>query len=195
MAKLPSHPLIAIAMLALAACSQSEKDENAAQSSASPQAANHADPVASAMAAAPAAVSSKAAIVSMSVDGSMATLREGSNGWTCMPDNPATPGPDPMCFDANAGEWVMAWVGHKPPPIEKPGVMYMLSGGTDASNVDPYATKPSEGDDWLHTGPHLMLVGSAAALNGYPSGAKPDTKAPYVMWSGTPYAHLMIPAS
>ena len=32
-----------------------------------------------------------------------------------------------------------------------------------------------------------------AVLKGYPSGAKPDTKAPYVMWAGTPYAHLMIP--
>ena len=40
----------------------------------------------------------------------MKTLRKGSNGWTCMPDAPATPGPDPMCFDANAGKWVDAWV-------------------------------------------------------------------------------------
>ena len=32
----------------------------------------------------------------------MRTLRKGSNGFTCMPDNPVTPGPDPMCMDANA---------------------------------------------------------------------------------------------
>jgi hypothetical protein len=38
-----------------------------------------------------------------------------------------------------------------------------------------------------------MIVGSKAILAGYPSGTKPDTAAPYVMWSGTPYAHLMVP--
>ena len=46
----------------------------------------------------------------------MTTLRKGTNGWTCMPDAPDTPGPDPMCFDANAGKWADAWVDHKPPP-------------------------------------------------------------------------------
>ena len=92
-------------------------------------------------------------------------------------------------------EWTAAWVGRKTPPAEQPGVMYMLAGGTDASNADPYATEPTKGGDWIKTGPHLMLVGSAKALAGYPSGDAPDTTAPYVMWSGTPYAHLMIPVS
>jgi len=131
----------------------------------------------------------------MSAEGAMEPLRAGTNGFTCMPDNPATPGPDPMCMDANAMDWAMAWIGHKPPPTDKPGVMYMLSGGTDASNTDPYASAPTGARDWIKTGPHLMLVGSSAALKGYPAGAAPDTSAPYVMWSGTPYAHLMIPIS
>ena len=30
-------------------------------------------------------------------------------------------------------------------------------------------------------------------MQGYPTEAKPDTTQPYVMWPGTPYAHLMIP--
>lgn len=156
-------------------------------------AVDHTDPLASAMAAAPAAVASAATIISMAADGTMTTLREGANGFTCMGDNPATPGPDPMCMDANAMEWAMAWIGHNPPPMEKTGVMYMLAGGTDASNTDPYATGPSEGGEWIETGPHMMVVGSQAALTGYPGGDVPDTSAPYVMWAGTPYAHLMIP--
>ena len=89
--------------------------------------------------------------------------------------------------------WVMAWIGHKPPPTETPGIMYMLEGGTDASNTDPYAEKPTAGGDWIHTGPHMMVVGSASILKGYPSGPNPNTAAPYVMWAGTPYAHLMVP--
>src|SRR4051812_19102996 len=155
--------------------------------------AQQADPIASAQSAAPAAVSSNATIVSFDAKGAMTTLRKGSNGWTCMPDAPDTPGTDPMCFDANAGKWVAAWVAHKPPPADTVGVMYMLEGGTDASNTDPYAKQPTADNDWVKTGPHIMVVGSKEILAGHPSGGKPDTSVPYVMWAGTPYAHLMVP--
>ena len=158
-------------------------------------AADHSDPLASAMSAAPASISQGAAIVQAQADGSMKTLREGKNGWTCMPDSPATPGPDPMCMDPNAAKWAQAWMGKKDPPANTVGVMYMLEGGTDASNTDPYATKPTAENNWVNTGPHLMIVGSREVLAGHPSGAKPDTSAPYVMWAGTPYAHLMVPVA
>ena len=177
-----------------AAEAKSEHAEHAEHQAAAPAKAGKGDAalIASAMTAAPAAVSAKATIVNMSADGSMKTLRKGSNGFTCMPDNPTTPGPDPMCFDANAGEWVMAWAGHKPPP-QKVGLMYMLAGGTDASNTDPYAQKPTASNHWIKTGPHVMIVGDPNILKGYPASPDPDTKAPYVMWAGTPYAHLMAP--
>ena len=186
----------ACAVLALAGCDRagsSPQPESNSAETANAAAAHPTDPVESAIAAAPASVSSGATIVQAQADGSMKTLREGKNGWTCMPDSPATPGPDPMCMDKNAGAWVAAWMGKKTPPADTPGLMYMLAGGTDASNTDPYAKAPTQGGDWIHTGPHLMVVGSSAVLAGYPSGASPDTKAPYVMWAGTPYAHLMIP--
>jgi hypothetical protein len=162
-----------------------------AANAATPAAAN--DPVASAMSAAPAAIARDAAVVTVGTDGAMTTLREGKNGWTCMADSPTTPGPDPMCMDGSAAKWAAAWIGHKPPPANAVGVMYMLEGGTDASNTDPYAAKPTAENDWVQTGPHLMVVGSKEVLAGYPSGAKPDTAAPYVMWAGSPYAHLMVP--
>ena len=147
----------------------------------------------SAMAAAPPSVSRGAQIVAVNADGTMRTIRRGSNGFTCMADNPTTPGPDPMCMDANAMEWAMAWMGRRTPPANRVGLMYMLAGGTDASNVDPYAERPSRGDRWVQTGPHLMVVGSDSILRGHPSGPTPDTSRPYVMWAGTPYAHLMVP--
>ncbi|MEO6354757.1 MAG: hypothetical protein ABIO19_12645 [Burkholderiaceae bacterium] len=150
--------------------------------------------IASAMRAAPKKVSAAATIVAMNADGTMRTLREGSNGFTCMPDNPATPGPDPMCLDKAAMEWAGAWIGHKPPASEKIGFMYMLSGGTDASNTDPYAAKPGADNHWVKTGPHVMIVGADASFyDMYPKNADPDTSVPYVMWPGTPYQHLMIP--
>ena len=165
--------------------------ENAQQPATQSKAPN--DPVASAESAAPSSIAHNASIVTADAKGAMTVVRKGSNGWTCMPDAPATPGPDPMCFDANAGKWVDAWVQHQPPPAGTVGVMYMLEGGTDASNTDPFATKPTAENDWVNTGAHIMIVGSKEILTAYPSGAKPDTSAPYVMWAGTPYAHLMVP--
>ena len=150
--------------------------------------------IASAERAAPAAVSKHATIVAVDAGGKMRTLREGRNGWTCMPDSPATPGPDPMCMDKNAFEWAGAWMGHKTPTGGKVGLMYMLQGGTDASNTDPYATKPAAGNHWIRTGAHVMIVGAGQGFYDlYPKGADPDTHAPYVMWAGTPYQHLMVP--
>ena len=150
---------------------------------------------ASAMSAAPQSIAAGATIVAMEANGQMRTLRPGRNGWTCMPDNPATPGPDPMCMDENALAWAHAWIGHQAPPQDKIGFMYMLAGGTDASNTDPYAQQPTTENNWIKTGPHVMIVGPAALrmMAGYPRDAKPDTAQPYVMWSGTPYEHLMIP--
>jgi hypothetical protein len=148
----------------------------------------------SAMRAAPRKVSEPATIIVMASDGTMRTLRQGTNGFTCMPDNPTTPGPDPMCLDKAAMEWAGAWMGHKSPPGGKVGLIYMLSGGTDASNTDPYATKPDGNNHWVKTGPHVMVVGADPGFyNLYPRGADPDTSTPYVMWAGTPYEHLMIP--
>jgi len=183
--------MAATATLGLVGCKPAATNEDATK--ATEAAAESLDPIKSAMSAAPAAVGANAAIVSVNEDGSMKTLREGTNGFTCLPDNPVTPGPDPMCMDANALKWGVAWMKHEDPPEETPGFMYMLAGGTDASNTDPFAEKPTDGADWIHTGPHVMVVGSQKALAGYPSGPNPDTTQPYVMWANTPFAHLMIP--
>lgn len=150
--------------------------------------------IASAMKAAPEKVGEDATIVVPDAKGAMRTVRQGAGTFTCMPDNPETPGFDPMCWDKNAGEWIEAYLGHKTPPTGKVGLMYMLGGGTDASNTDPYAGKPTAPNHWIRTGPHIMIVGADASFyDSYPKGADPDTKSPYVMWAGTPYQHLMAP--
>jgi hypothetical protein len=149
--------------------------------------------IASAMAAAPKAVAESATIVAMDDKGGMRVLRKGTNGFTCMPDNPTSPGPDPMCLDANAMEWAHAWMTHQPPP-DKVGFVFMLAGGSDSSNTDPYAKGPEAGNQWISTGAHVMVVGPAVkAMPGYGKEAAPATSVPYVMWPGTPYEHLMIP--
>jgi len=155
--------------------------------------ADDAEMIKNAESAGPATVGTGATIYAPQADGSMKTLREGSNGYWCLPNDPATPGDDPMCGDANSMEWAMAWMGKKDPPKGKVGLIYMLAGGSDASNTDPYATAPTETNNWISTGRHIMIMNAMDSMAGYPTDAKPDTSKPYVMWHGTPYAHLMVP--
>ncbi len=191
-----SMVLLATASLALlAACNKqySPASNEAATGKKGDAAVASNDPVQSALAAAPASISKDAAVVAMNPDGTMKSLRPGTNGFTCMPDNPATPGTDPMCMDANAMKWAEAWIGHKPPPADNVGLMFMLAGGSDASNMDPWGKVPKDGGKWVETGPHVMVVGSESLNRQYPSSDNPDTSKPYVMFGGTPYAHMMIP--
>ncbi len=124
--------------------------------------------------------------------GEPALLREGSNDWLCLPDNIGTPGNDPMCVDPTWQIWMNAYMAGAEPEITAPGISYMLAGGSDPSNFDPYATGPEEGEDWVNSGPHIMLL--------MPGGFDPAdfstdhlSGGPYIMWEGTPYEHLMVP--
>jgi hypothetical protein len=185
-----------IRWLALATLSAVPLATLAADAAAAPKAAAPTDAqlIASALAAAPAGVAKHAAVAAMDDKGAMRTLRAGTNGFTCLPDNPETPGPDPMCVDKASMDWMHAMMTHATPPAGKAGLMYMLAGGTDASNTDPYAAKPTASNHWIKTGPHVMIAGvDAAFLAQYSKVPDPDTSVPYVMWADTPYQHLMVP--
>lgn len=146
--------------------------------------------IASALTAAPPGVAAAAAVM----DWEGKELRAGSNGWTCLPDVPDTPGEDPMCLDGPWMEWAHAWQTKGPVTITRVGLAYMLAGGTDASNTDPWATEPAAGEQWVHSGPHVMIiVPDVAQLEGIPTD--PDNGGPWVMWKGTPYAHIMMPTA
>jgi hypothetical protein len=144
----------------------------------------------SAMSAGPTAVSAEATIL----DGDGTVLREGTNDWTCYPDNPGSPGNDPQCYDAT---WMLlnnAWGSDELPEITIPGIGYMLQGGSDASNTDPLALEPPEGEDWVSTPPHIMVLPVTGAdlsdlSTDHSSGG------PYVMFAGTPFQHIMVPVA
>ena len=145
----------------------------------------------SAVSAAPESISKDATVIALDEKMQPRTLRQGSSMWTCIPDGPS-PGVDPMCVDKNGMEFLQAWIAHKDPPANKIGFGYMLAGGSDASNEDPFATAPAEGHAWVETGPHVMIFNIGNRFEGYPA-THDDTSKPYVMWGNTPYAHLMIP--
>jgi len=149
----------------------------------------------SAMSAAPQSIAENAIIMDWPAEegGTMTILREGSNAFTCLPDMPTTPGNDPMCLDEPWLQWADAWMNKKDQTVSKMGFGYMLQGGTPESNTDPYATGPTQDNEWLTEGvPHLMiLVPDSQMLEGLP--VTPDSGGPWVMWSNTPYVHIMVP--
>jgi hypothetical protein len=147
-----------------------------------------------ALSAGPAGITGQAAVMDWpsAAGGAMTELRAGTNGWTCMPDIPNTPGTDPMCLDSTFLQWAAAWQSHQPPNLKGVGVAYMLQGGSDASNTDPFATRPDSGASWVNSGPHMMfVVPDVKQLAGMSSDY--TTGNPWIMFQGTPYAHVMAP--
>lgn len=147
--------------------------------------------ITSALAAAPADVARAAAVIAPGPDGTMIELRPGTNGFTCLPDQPETPGKDPMCLDAQAMIWAQSWMAHDPAPKNTaPGIAYMLAGGSDISATDPWA-QPTAGHQFIESPPHWMVMwpfdAKASGLS-----TTPKKTGTWLMWAGTPYAHLMI---
>lgn len=149
-----------------------------------------------AMSAAPASVAENATIFDLQVDaaGQFIVLREGSNGWSCFPDAPGTPSNDPMCLDQTWMDWLAALLAGKAPTTKVLGLAYMLQGGSDASNTDPFATEPAAGDEWVASPPHVMfLLPEKIDLTVF--SAEHGSGGPWVMWAGTPYEHIMMPVA
>jgi hypothetical protein len=143
----------------------------------------------SAMAAGPASIAENATI--MDADGAT-VLREGTNGWTCFPDAPGTPTSDPMCLDETFMRWLEALVAGEEPNTQVVGFAYMLAGGSDASNTDPYAAGPEEGNEWITSPAHVMVI-MPGDIDQSVFTTDPLSGEPFIMWAGTPYEHIMMP--
>ncbi|HZJ09157.1 MAG TPA: hypothetical protein VFD39_05640, partial [Trueperaceae bacterium] len=157
-----------------------------------------AEAIADAMSAAPTAISEDATILEWpsEPDGDFRVLREGTNGWSCIASTTFAREPflpNPSCDDAVWLEFEHAYIEGRDPLIEGIGIAYMLSGDAGTSNTDPFATGPTDDNEWHVSGPHLMiLVPDPAMLEGV--STDPHNGGPYVMFAGTPYAHIMVPA-
>ena len=134
-------------------------------------------------------------------------LREGTNGWTCLPANPrGMSDPEngwvdaheamPACGDAEFFKWVTAYFAGTEPGVEmeKDGYAWMLHGDMGEDNTTPLVFKKedSKPGHWIESGPHLMrMPKDPASLDGMTTDF--NSGEPYVMFSGTPYAHVMYP--
>jgi hypothetical protein len=144
--------------------------------------------IARALSAGPPEVAKSARVVDTDAQGKMTVLREGSNGFTCMPGNPKVIGDPPMCADAASMQWAADFKARKPKPTNTvPGITYMLAGATQRSDTDPFdRTSPP-----IQVGPHWMIMWPFdPAATGLP--VKHRKTGAYIMWAGSPYAHVHV---
>jgi len=140
------------------------------------------------------------------VDGANNVLREGTNGWTCLPANPrgmSDPGNGwndaheamPLCADEEGMKWVAAYLAGDRPQLERDAIVWMLHGDMGEDNTTPLVMSQTEAADqsqWIVSGPHLMLMPKdSRSLDAF--GTDFTAGSPYTMFVGTDYAHLMIP--
>ena len=141
-----------------------------------------------ALSAAPANVASRAKVVDMDEKGNMTVLRDGDNGITCVAGHMGVVGDPPACMDAAGLQWVLDWMAHKPKPTNtQPGIVYQLAGATDWSATDPWATSGTPHKwppGWVITWPFDPVTTGLSS--------RPKRTGTWIMWAGTPYAHLMI---
>lgn len=141
-----------------------------------------------ALSAGPPSITGDATVAEIDADGGMTILRQGTNDFTCMPGDPTGIGMPAMCADKVAMQWNSDFENHKTKPTTTtPGIEYMLAGATQRSDSDPFdETSPP-----IPIGPHWMIFWPFdPKATGLPTVHKPTGA--YIMWAGTPWAHVHI---
>lgn len=140
-----------------------------ATTAAAPASETPAQKIARALSAGPPSITAHATVADMDAKGKMTVLRKGTNGWTCIAGHPGVVGDDPVCGDAASMQWSDDWAAHKPKPTNaKPGIMYMLAGGSDWSASDPFATKGTP----IKEPPHWMIMWPVEKRPGVPTAPR-----------------------
>jgi hypothetical protein len=142
-------------------------------------------------AAAPQRIASAAAVARLEPGGKVVPVKQGSNGFTCtiMPDGSDAP----YCGDKEGFAWMVAAMSRQPkPPNTSPGIGYMAKGGLHyETSKGEIVMEHSAGTKEVKEPPHWMLLWPLDPVStGIPT--RPNAGGSYIMFPGTPYAHLMV---
>ena len=144
-----------------------------------------------ALTGAPRSISSEAAVARIEKDGNVTSLREGKNGFTC--SNLDDGGNSPVCADEAGWEFLVSAFTHQPKPKStKPGIAYMMQGGRHwETSSGEIVMGPEKNAKMSNEPPHWMLLWNFdQETSGLPT--HPTPQGTYIMFAGTPYAHLMV---
>lgn len=188
-----ARTLLIAALVLVTACKKTETPENTAE--AEPQPGTREWKIRNARSAAPPMIAAQSMVVEVR-DSTMAldTLERGDSAspWVCFADDRNTQPNDPVCADDQGMRFFHAWISRQPPRLTGMGVAYALQGGYTASDTDPYDMTP-DSSGLLSDGPAIYIVmPTAAAYTGIPTTRRTD--GPWVRFSGTPYAYIVVPA-
>ena len=140
---------------------------------------------------APFSISKDARIARFDKDGNVNVVRDGSNDFTCA--SIPQMGIPAYCADKNAWDWMTSAMSHKDKPSNnEPGIAYMMQGGVHYETADgKIEMMPSAKTHNVKEPPHWMLMWPLdPTKTGLPT--LPNPGGAYVMFAGTPYAHLMV---
>ena len=149
------------------------------------------DQTALALSAAPAHIAKEAGVMIYGPDGKLTETKKSINGFTCIPTVMNLPVPDPMCMDAAVHQWMMDLMNNAPKPTNTvPGIGYMTRGGSHFEK-DGKVVMSGDGAKIVKEPPHWMLMWPFdAAATKLPTA--PNPSGVYIMFEGSPYAHLMV---
>jgi hypothetical protein len=144
-----------------------------------------------ALSAAPSHIAKEAGVMIYGPDGKLTETKKSQNGFTCIPTVMNLPEPDPMCMDAAVQQWMTDLMNNAPKPTNTvPGVAYMARGGSHFEK-DGRVVMSGEGAKVVSEPPHWMVMWPfEAAATKLPT--RPNPSGVYIMFEGTPYAHLMV---
>lgn len=146
-----------------------------------------------ALSAAPAHIAKDAGVMVYGADGQLTEVKPSRNGFTCIPTvmNLPDSDPDPMCMDGAVHQWMTDLIKNAPKPSNTvPGIAYMARGGVHYEKDGQVVMQP-DGAHVVKEPPHWMLMWPfTAAETKLPT--VPNPSGVYIMFDGTPYAHLMV---
>lgn len=144
-----------------------------------------------ALSGAPSHIAKDAGVMIYAADGKLTEVKKSGNGFTCIPTVMNLPEPDPMCMDAAVHQWMTDLINQAPKPTNAvPGIAYMARGGSHYEK-DGTVVMSGEGAKIVSEPPHWMVMWPFdAQTTKLPT--KPNPSGVYIMFAGTPYAHLMV---
>ncbi|TAK07740.1 MAG: hypothetical protein EPO39_05920 [Candidatus Manganitrophaceae bacterium] len=145
-----------------------------------------------ALSAAPPEIAQEATVKVYGADGKPIEAKKGTNGFVCYPDISNLSEPDPICNNAAAEQWFNDLLGGKEKPtMTAPGISYMAKGGWHFEKEGKIVMADGPGVKKVQEPPHWMVFWPFdSKTTGLPEQV--SALGTYIMFEGTPYAHLMI---
>ena len=183
--------LMACSLLVPAVASAGDRPSHKKSTVKDVKAMSERDQTALALSAAPARISKDAGVMIYGADGKLTEAKKGTNGFTCIPTVMNLPVPDPICMDAASNQWMTDVMNNAPKPSNTvPGIAYMARGGSHFEK-NGKVVMAGEGAKVVKEPPHWMVMWpfdpAASQLQ-----TVPNPSGVYIMFEGSPYAHLMI---